>query len=394
MTTLGMSKSISLCLLPNGCKFKCSTLAVCIHLNIISPSLFRLAISLIRMTVYASTFSFDLVVRVWDSFLTEGWKVVYRVMLALLKQNQEVLLSKGIEGIIPYLLRDFPSTVNADSTMSLSQRIPLKTRHIQKHATDFRKMIENNEIEAQEILHRGVSGERYVDGDASVASSSMTSRGLPVLRFVKKLTSARREVQIEDMSEKLGRFAVLIHNVLSPEECRELVRRAKGENFQEILVRGAGKYHANVASCDRCVVKDVDLAAELFNRVQYALKGSGLDKNLQHASGNTAMCATGLSSQLHFLKFRQGDFFAPHRDSQYKRGHDLSYVTLQVYLNSSYRGGTTSFNVSGAKHLDVKVKTGSILLFSQALRRQETPVTEGRRFSIRADIMYGKPPLN
>jgi hypothetical protein len=106
------------------------------------------------MTVHASTFSFDLVVRVWDSFLTEGWKVVYRVMLAMLKQNQEVLLSKGIEGIIPYLLREFPSTVNADSIMSLSQRIPLKTRHIQKYAEDFRKMLENNEIEAQEILHR------------------------------------------------------------------------------------------------------------------------------------------------------------------------------------------------------------------------------------------------
>jgi predicted 2-oxoglutarate/Fe(II)-dependent dioxygenase YbiX len=345
------------------------------------------------MTVHASTFSFDLVVRVWDSFLTEGWKVVYRVMLAMLKQNQEVLLSKGIEGIIPYLLREFPSTVNADSIMSLSQRIPLKTRHIQKYAEDFRKMIENNEIEAQEILH-GVSGERSLDGDASVASSSIVSKRLPVLRFVKKLTSARREVQIEDLSEKLGRFAVLIHNVLSPEECRELVRRAKGENFQEILVRGAGKYHADVASCDRCVVKDADLAAELFNRVTYALQGSGLDKNLQHASGNATMCATGLSNQLHFLKFRQGDFFAPHRDSQYKRGHETSYVTLQVYLNSSYRGGITSFNGSGGKHFDLKAKTGTILLFSQDLRRQETAVTEGRRFTIRADIMYGQSPLN
>lgn len=38
------------------------------------------------MTVFSSTFPFELVVRVWDVFLVEGWKVVYRVVIALLSQ--------------------------------------------------------------------------------------------------------------------------------------------------------------------------------------------------------------------------------------------------------------------------------------------------------------------
>jgi hypothetical protein len=353
------------------------------------------------MTVYTSTFPFDLISRVWDSFLAEGWKVVYRVMLALLKQNQEILLSKGIEEIVPFLLRELPSGASAELIMSLSQRISLKTRHIQKHAMEYRKLIASNEIEAQEIFHRRVAAsEGSVNGDASVASSSMMMNRVPVLRFVRKLTSVRKQVEVEDLSEKLlplvgaSKFALMLHNVLSAEECSELVRRAKGENFQEILVKGGknGALQTNVASCDRCLVNDADLAAELFGRVSYALKSLGLEENLHHASGNAILKATGLSSSLHFLKFRPGDFFAPYRDSQYKRGQEASYVTLQVYLNSGYRGGKTSFNGSSSgKHFDVKAKAGSILLFSQDLRREETQVTEGRKFVIRTDIMYKSP---
>ena len=37
------------------------------------------------MTMFCRGFSFDLVTRVWDIFLFEGYKIVYRVGLALLK---------------------------------------------------------------------------------------------------------------------------------------------------------------------------------------------------------------------------------------------------------------------------------------------------------------------
>lgn len=37
------------------------------------------------LTIFTYNFPFAIVVRVWDSFLYEGWKVVFRVALAVLK---------------------------------------------------------------------------------------------------------------------------------------------------------------------------------------------------------------------------------------------------------------------------------------------------------------------
>lgn len=37
------------------------------------------------VTVFTNNFPFDTVVRIWDAFLNEGWKVTFRVALALLQ---------------------------------------------------------------------------------------------------------------------------------------------------------------------------------------------------------------------------------------------------------------------------------------------------------------------
>jgi Rab-GTPase-TBC domain len=40
--------------------------------------------------MYCRGFSFDLVTRVWDVFFNEGYKIVYRVALALVKVRAHV----------------------------------------------------------------------------------------------------------------------------------------------------------------------------------------------------------------------------------------------------------------------------------------------------------------
>ena len=40
------------------------------------------------MTLFTYNFPFAVVVRIWDSVLAEGWKVIFRVALALLKTNE------------------------------------------------------------------------------------------------------------------------------------------------------------------------------------------------------------------------------------------------------------------------------------------------------------------
>ena len=81
------------------------------------------------LTQYTSSFKFDLVTRVWDAFLGEGWKIIYRVMLALLQQWQSQLLKMSFEEILTFF-REIPDRVNGNSVMETALRIKLKTRQI------------------------------------------------------------------------------------------------------------------------------------------------------------------------------------------------------------------------------------------------------------------------
>jgi hypothetical protein len=65
------------------------------------------------MTIYTSTFPFDLVSMVWDAFLSEGWKIVYKTCIALLMHASDdgKLLDKNMEEILSYL-RHFQAEVN------------------------------------------------------------------------------------------------------------------------------------------------------------------------------------------------------------------------------------------------------------------------------------------
>ncbi len=40
------------------------------------------------ITIFTYNFPFAAVVRIWDAFLLEGWKVVFRVALSLLKLHE------------------------------------------------------------------------------------------------------------------------------------------------------------------------------------------------------------------------------------------------------------------------------------------------------------------
>ena len=84
------------------------------------------------LTQYTSSFRFDLVTRVWDCFLGEGWKITYRVMLSLLQQHQAALIRMSFEEILAFM-RDLPSKVDGPAIFEASLRIPLRRKHITKY---------------------------------------------------------------------------------------------------------------------------------------------------------------------------------------------------------------------------------------------------------------------
>jgi hypothetical protein len=88
--------------------------------------------------LYTRDFHFDFVVRVWDIFLHQGWKIIFRVALALLKQSQNILLKMDMEKIM-YYLRDLPKIVNAEETLKLAHRIKFKTKELEDLREEFEK---------------------------------------------------------------------------------------------------------------------------------------------------------------------------------------------------------------------------------------------------------------
>ena len=89
------------------------------------------------LTLYTSSFPFELVTRVWDCFLAEGWKIVYRVMLAILDDASPDLLKLHFEDILGYF-RDLPSKVNGDAVFAKVFAIPLKHRHVEKYEAEWK----------------------------------------------------------------------------------------------------------------------------------------------------------------------------------------------------------------------------------------------------------------
>ncbi len=363
------------------------------------------------MTIYTSTFPFELVARVWDSFLVEGWKVVYRTMLALLHHAQSDLMAIQFDEILTYL-REYPSKVDGNAIMTTALKISLKRRHIQKYATEWRTLTKNGEIRVDVIDHRPSCNDS-VDGGASINVPNFYK----AYHFVSKLKNQRKEIEIDDLSKKLipvigtSKFAVMLYNVYTPEECAALIQKAEKAGFDDALVQGPGGkqiLRTDIRSCKRCMLDDEGTAEDLFDRIECALAGTDLERKFDHApwvnfngevaDRKTSLHVAGVNERLRFLKYDTDDFFAAHQDNHFRRGPEhgerageCSYVTVQVYLNDKFKGGATRLK-GGRRFLDVVPKTGSVLLFDHDILHEGCKITSGQKLIIRSDIMYSNKP--
>jgi hypothetical protein len=99
----------------------------------------------------------------------------------------------------------------------------------------------------------------------------------------------------------------------------------------------------------------------------------------------------GLNERLSCLKYAPGEYFKPHFDGNYLRpdGSELSYITVQIYLNDTIGGETRFYDrYCSQNYIDVKPKIGRVLLFEHRLYHAGIPVTSGLKYCIRTDVMY------
>jgi TBC1 domain family member 10 len=91
------------------------------------------------MTLFSYSFPFDVVMRVWDMFLFEGWKVVYRVALAVLKLSERELLLMDFEELMP-ALKALSTRYSPNVIIRQSLAIPLSRHRIELLSQEYRKV--------------------------------------------------------------------------------------------------------------------------------------------------------------------------------------------------------------------------------------------------------------
>ncbi len=102
------------------------------------------------LTMYTSSFPFEIVTRIWDAYLSEGWKVTYRVMLALLEKAQPLLMKMQFEDILNYF-KELPFEIESNEIMENAFKIPLKKKHIGKYAKEWIHKQKEKENDQQQL---------------------------------------------------------------------------------------------------------------------------------------------------------------------------------------------------------------------------------------------------
>merc|ERR1719499_1397785 len=93
------------------------------------------------ITIFCYEFPFEFVYRIWDCFLSEGIKFVFRVCLALIKMNEAAILKIGEFEPLMKFMQSIHSTVpDIESLLSKAFDLPLKHVHLEELQEKYDKM--------------------------------------------------------------------------------------------------------------------------------------------------------------------------------------------------------------------------------------------------------------
>lgn len=235
-------------------------------------------------------------------------------------------------------------------------------------------------------------------------------------------------------------FAGVIDDILTEEECTELIRRAEATatatgtaTWERAMINiGSGRQalDTETRNCGRIILDDTVLAEKLLARLMPFLRAWGIDQ-LENQLQVTGLRGRGkkyrltrLNERLRFLKYEGGEYFRPHGDASYATpdGGERSFYTIHLYLNGEGEqdleelrgerrrvaraeegnrdvhgqllGGATSFiarfeDEENEEQVRVFPRTGSVLVFQQMdLIHGGDPVFRGTKYTMRTDVMY------
>ena len=186
-----------------------------------------------------------------------------------------------------------------------------------------------------------------------------------------------------------------IPNLLSTEECFELIGVLEAQGFEEL----DAAYSKSERDNKRIIKVDPHLAAKIFVRLKPHLAPT-LDighhsKTLHHhrlLHGKWRL--KGLSPKLRFYRYDKGNKFKRHTDfSDHPNAlTHRGFQTLLIYLNNVKKGGATQFFVHNGQNMNVEwsitPETGLGAVFHQNMVHSGQVVETPPKYCIRTNIEY------
>jgi len=187
----------------------------------------------------------------------------------------------------------------------------------------------------------------------------------------------------------LAKNVGVVREFLTPEECEAYIQFSEEQGYEEAAVttEDGMVMMKDLRNNDRVIVDDENRADALWKRVGHFLPQKFAKK----------WKAVGLNERLRFYRYDPGQQFDWHLDGYYERADgDRSQFTFMIYLNEDFEGGETSFRGSGygsealSQNLCIVPETGKVLFFHHPIPHKGEPVTSGRKYVLRTDVMYAR----
>jgi len=180
-----------------------------------------------------------------------------------------------------------------------------------------------------------------------------------------------------------GKLAFVLYDVFTKEECEKLIQDSEKRGYDLALVNvGGGQQRkmTDLRNNTRNIWDSHEEAEQIFSRIREYIPEEWKSRRV-----------LGLNERLRFLRYDKGEYFQPHFDGSYVRDNgERSYITIQIYLNEGFKGGSTTF--LGWQNKEDRVefvpKTGSILIFQHDILHEGSELKKGRKYTIRTDVMY------
>lgn len=167
-----------------------------------------------------------------------------------------------------------------------------------------------------------------------------------------------------------------IDSFLTASECQDFITFAEKEGFKAADVdNGNGRSHMlEIRNNERVDIVSEDLATHWWERLPYEL--------IPNIEGRTPI---GLSPRFRFYRYLPGQKFNMHKDGKQDISGNSTLMTLLVYLNDGYSGGTTKFRHNS---IEIHAETGKALLFKHQLWHKGTKLESGCKHVMRTDVVF------